>query len=74
MSDLITPLERKLLVLSGTKRLDRTSELVEGGHFQRALDEINDLNNEIRAASRACSGLANVINKRHWSPLLAVQS
>ena len=74
MSDLVAPLERKLLVLSETKRLDRISELVEGGHFQKALNEINDLNNEIRAASRACTALANVINKRHWSPLLVVQS
>ena len=73
MSDLITPLERKLLVLSETKRLERISELVEGGHFQKALDEINDLNSEIRAVSRTCTGLANAINKRHWSPLLATQ-
>lgn len=74
MSNLVTSLERRLLALSETKRVDRIKELIADNHFESAIHEINALNSEITLASRACSGLATVINKRHWSPLLEVQS
>jgi hypothetical protein len=68
------PLRKKMLALCNSKLLDQIETLIEDGSYGRAIDAINDLNAEIISASRACSGLATKVVKRHWSPLFEVNS
>ena len=74
MADLTGPLKNKLRVLAETKRLDQIQKLISDENYAEAVNAINDLNGEILSVGRACSGLATKIAKRHWSPLLEVQS
>ena len=74
MADLTGPLKNKLRILAGTKRLDQIQKLISDENYAEAVNAINDLNGEILSVGRACSGLATKIAKRHWSPLLEVQS